>query len=90
MHTKTTKEEELLLSTIRKNPELGRCLFEMIEIAGEDIEDINLADDAEEIIVENIKKTGKELLTTWARNKHTKINEQVKSKENIRSHEKKT
>ena len=89
MHT-NTKEEELLLLTVRNNPELGRCVLEMLEIAGEDIDDINLADDAEEIVVENIKKTGKELLTTWARNKQKKLHEQVKSKENVRLHEKKT
>lgn len=62
-------EEKQLLERIRQNPELARCLLEMTDIIGKDLERIDLADDAEEIVVHNIRKTGKELLTTWAVNK---------------------
>ncbi len=56
-------EESQLIERIRKNPQLARCLLEMTDIIGKDLEKIDLADDAEEIVVTNIRKTGKELLT---------------------------
>lgn len=62
-------EENQLVERIRKNPELARCLLEMTDIIGKDLEKIDLADDAEDIVVSNTQKTGKELLTTWATNK---------------------
>jgi hypothetical protein len=68
MHS-ITREEENLLKTIRNNPNLARCLFEMIDITGEDLGDIELADDAEEAVVQSIQKTGKELLTLWMQKK---------------------
>ena len=85
-----TKEEEQLLTTIRKNPSLGRCIFEMLEISGEDLGNIDLADDAEEVVVQSIKKTGKELLTVWAQNRQNQLTDQVKLENKTRAHEKKS
>ena len=48
------KEEENLLLTIRNNPNLARCFFEMIDITGEDLGNIELADDSEEAVVQCI------------------------------------
>lgn len=83
-------EEDQIIERIRKNPELGRCLLEMTDIVGKDLERINLADDAEEIVVNNIRKTGKELLTTWAVNKAALVAEQAKQEQRTRLHEKKS
>lgn len=83
-------EEDQLIERIRKNPELARCLLEMTDIIGEDLEKIDLADDAEEIVVSNIQKTGKELLTTWAVNKANAAMERAKKEKGARLHEKKS
>lgn len=83
-------EENQLLERIRQNPELARCLLEMTDIIGKDLEKIDLADDAEEIVVNNIRKTGKELLTTWAVNKARLSLEGTKKEKGVRLHEKKS
>ena len=83
-------QENQLFERIRDNPELGRCLLEMTDILGEDFEKINLADDAEEVVVRNIQKTRKKLLTTWVMNKANSTAERSKSEERTRLHEKKT
>lgn len=82
-------EENQLFERIRKNPELARCLLEMTDIVGKDLEKINLADDAEEIVVNNIRKTGKELLTTWAVKKANLAAERAREEKKARLHEKK-
>jgi hypothetical protein len=83
-------EENQLIERMRKNPELARCLLEMTDIIGKDLEKINLADDAEEIVVNNIRKTGKELLTTWAVKKAGLVEEQIRKEKGVRRHEKKS
>ncbi len=83
-------EENQLIERIRKNPELARCLLEMTDIVGKDLEKIDLADDAEEIVVNNIRKTGKELLTTWAVNKARLSLERAKKEKGVKLHEKKS
>ena len=83
-------EENQLIKRIRKNPELARRLLEMTDIIGDDLGGIELADDAEEIVVENIRKTGKELLTTWAVNKASLAVERARKEEGTRMHEKKS
>ena len=88
--TLSQDEENQLIERIRKNPELARCLLEMTDIIGKDLEKIDLADDAEEIVVNNIRKTGKELLTTWATNKAKMTVEQAKREKGTRLHEKKS
>lgn len=62
----------------------------MTDIIGKDLERIDLADDAEEIVVKNIRKTGKELLTTWAVNKARLAGEELKKEKGTRAHEKKS
>jgi hypothetical protein len=62
----------------------------MTDIIGQDLEKIDLADDAEEIVVSNIRKTGKELLTTWAVKKAHAAEERAKKEEGTKRHEKKS
>jgi len=90
MTTFSQNEEKKLLNILRKNPQLKQSILEMVDIVGEDLGGIEYADDAEEVIVNNIKKTGKELLTSWAQKRENKIAEETKKERNIRSHEKKT
>jgi len=85
-----TKEEEKLLIELRKNPDLGTCVFEMLDIVGEDLGRIELADEAEELVVKNIRKTGRELLATWAQKRANKEAEQARKERDIRAHEKKS
>jgi len=84
------EDEEKLLSEVRKNPELGKCFLEMLELVGDDLGGIDLADDAEEAVVENIRKTGKELLTTWAQKKADLTAKKAKVEVGTRCHEKKS
>ena len=85
-----TKQEEKLLLAIRKNPSLAECFFEMIDIAGENLGNIELADEAEEAVVQSIEKTGKEVLTLWAQNLQNQLADKAKIEIQTRSHEKKT
>jgi hypothetical protein len=86
----TQDEETQLMQRIRQNPELARRMLEMTDIIGEGLGEVELADDAEEIIVENIRKTGKELLTTWAARKANLLVEQAMKEKGTRLHEKKS
>lgn len=83
-------EENLFIQRIRENPKLARCMLEMTDIIGDDLKDIELADDAEEEVVENIRKTGKELLTTWAVKRAGLAENQAKEEKGTRLHEKKS
>lgn len=84
-----TKEEEKVLIALRRNPDLGKCVFEMLDIVGEDLGGIELADEAEELVVENIRKTGHELLTTWAQKRANLAAEETRGERGTRAHEKK-
>lgn len=64
-------EENQLIQRMRENPELARRVLEMTDIIDEDLEGVDLADDAEEIVVENIRKTGKELKNSTGIKKNT-------------------
>jgi hypothetical protein len=83
-------EENLLNQRMRENPELARCMLEMTDIIGDDLKNIELADDAEEEVVENIRKTGKELLTTWAVKRAALAVNKAKEEKGTRLHEKKS
>ena len=85
-----TKEEEKVLIALRRNPDLGKCVLEMLDIVGEDLGGIELADEAEELVVENIRKTGQELLTTWAQKRANLTAEQARGERDTRAHEKKS
>ncbi len=61
----------------------------MTDIVGSDLENIDLADDAEETVVKNIQKTGKELLATWAAKKAALATKEARREKNTRAHEKK-
>jgi hypothetical protein len=61
----------------------------MIDIAGENLRNIELADDAEEAVVQSIEKIGKEILTLWAQNLQNQSADQAKLENQTRSHEKK-
>jgi hypothetical protein len=86
----TQDEENLLLERMRENPVLARRLFEMTDIVGEGLGGIDFADDAEDVVVENIRKTGKELLSTWAQKRADFITKNVIEKRQTRRHEKKS
>jgi nucleoside-triphosphatase THEP1 len=91
MNLKLTQDEEnLLLQRMRENPSLARRLFEMTDIIGEELGSIELADDAEDMVVENIRKTGKELLSTWAQKRADLATKDAKEKKGARIHEKKS
>lgn len=71
--TLLNSDKKKLLNILEKNPELANSILETVDIVGDDLGGIEYINDAEEIIVGNIKKTGKELLTSWAQKKEKKI-----------------
>lgn len=86
----TQDEENLILQRMRENPVLARRIFEMTDIVGEELGGIDFADDAEDVVVENIRKTGKELLSTWAQKRADSITKDTAKTSNTRAHEKKS
>jgi hypothetical protein len=83
-------EENLLIQRMRENPALARQVLEMIDIIGEELGNIEIADEAEEVVVENIRKTGKELLSAWAQKRADLIAEKTRAENKTRLHEKKS
>jgi hypothetical protein len=91
MEEKTlNKEEEAIMNAMRENPELQKCILEMIEITHEGIKDLNKGDDAEEAVVNAVRKTGKVLLQEWADKKAKEAENSAQQDNRLRRHEKKS
>jgi hypothetical protein len=84
-----SKKEEAILEALRKNPELEKCVLEMIEITQERLAELELGDDAEEAIINVIQKTGKTLLQEWAERQRSRIEEKIREDKTLRPHGKK-
>jgi predicted HicB family RNase H-like nuclease len=90
MNDKTLNEnEKAILNALRENPELEKCILEMIEITHERITELENGDDAEEAVVSAIKKTGKTLLQEWAEKQKDRAEKAAKENKSLRPHEKK-
>jgi hypothetical protein len=82
-------DEAHILNTIRAQPELKNCFLEMIDITQDSADLLNCGDDAEEAIVESIRKTGEVLLQQWAQKKSDKAEEPLRRDPTHRPHIKK-
>ena len=91
MNLKLSQDEEnLLFQRIRENPTLARRMLEMTDIIGEELGGIEIADEAEEAVVDNIRKTGRELLSTWAQKRADLEAKHTRELGGARAHEKKS
>jgi Ni,Fe-hydrogenase I small subunit len=90
MDNKTISEKEkAILNALRENPELEKCILEMVEITHERITELENGDDAEEAVVNTIRKTGKILLQEWAQKQNERAEKAARENEALRPHGKK-
>ena len=68
--TNLNDRESKILRAIRNNPELENCILEMIEITQVPLGTLDNGDEAEEAVVNSIRKTGKLLMQEWANRKN--------------------
>lgn len=85
------EDEERILNSLRRNPELKGCFLEMINIAEDPTREqkLKLGDDAEDAVVEVIQKTGRKLLEEWAQRRSEQAAKEVSQKPKHRPHGKK-
>ncbi len=81
--------EKKIIESLRGNHELRNCFLEMIDIADSPLGKLDLGDDAEEAVVQAIKKTGKVLLDEWAQKKSDQATDKARTKPENHSHGKK-
>lgn len=84
------EDEERILNALRRNPELKNCILEMLDISEDPIRDqkLKLGDDAEDAVIEVIRKTGRKLLEEWAQKRSEQVAKEV-SQNKHRPHGKK-
>jgi hypothetical protein len=82
-------DELEILKAIRENPDLKSCFLEMIDIPHSPLGKLDLGDDAEEAVVNSIRKTGAVLLRKWAERKNKELETIFQKNQNVRYHEKK-
>jgi hypothetical protein len=61
-----TERDIKLMRTLNKYPEIKDSVIELCEIAEAEKHKPKLADDAEDMVVEDAKKLGAKILTRWA------------------------
>lgn len=73
MNSSHSERDEKLLKLLNMNPELRDCVEEMLQIAVDEDDTIETADDAEDRIVERGRELSKMMLGSWAeqRSRHT-------------------
>jgi hypothetical protein len=83
------EKEKAILDAIRENPELEKCILEMIDITHKRLPELERGDDAEDAVVNAIQKTGKTLLQEWAEKQRIRIDEKTRTDRSLRPHGKK-
>ncbi len=73
MNSSHSERDEKLLKILNMNPELRDCVEEMLQIAADEDDAIETADDAEDRIVERGRELNRKVLGGWAekRSRHT-------------------
>ena len=84
-----SEKEKAIVEAMRENPELEKCFLEMVDITHVRLPELELGDDAEEAVVDAIKKTGKTLLQEWAEKQKNRIDEKTREDKSVRPHGKK-
>lgn len=84
-----TKQEAELIADLRKSPNLMDCVKEIVGIAGDKVS-FQVADDAEDAVVEAIQKAGANTLQEWTQKQELKAREEAAKDPNLRPHKKGT
>lgn len=87
--TDLRKEDIEFVHRLRNHPRLRAYFDEMLETAELKNESIKTADDAEDLVVAQIRKTGQEMLRTWAQGTHDRMCLDALAQSKTRTHQKK-
>jgi len=83
------QETQKILQALSDNPDLKACILEMIDITEDSANQLNRGDDAEDAVIQAIRKTGSVLLKEWAQSKADKAAKETEELPGVRMHEKK-
>ncbi len=83
------EDNQKIMQALRDNPDLKACILEMLDITKDPTNQLNRGDDAEEAVIQAIRKTGATLLKEWAQRKSDKAEQEMQSQPGVRMHEKK-
>ena len=65
---------------LNKHPDLKKRIDELLKIVEDAEGDIEKANEAEQMVIEELRKMGNEVLHSWARNKEKRDVEKVRNK----------
>jgi hypothetical protein len=82
-------ERRSLDERLREYPELRVRIEELVEIVENDDGNVVKADDAEERVVQEIRRIGQEALQGWAERKHRRLVREFDEREGVSRKEKK-
>lgn len=89
----TSSENLKLLAQLEKHPNIlarVKKLLQVVDGDGNEDNDIKLADDAEDAVVDNLREFGNELLTEWGQNQESVVCKNFKQvNPELKSHSKK-
>jgi hypothetical protein len=85
----TDPDDQKIFQALEDNPDLKACFLEMIDITKDSANQLNRGDDAEEAVIQAIRKAGATLLREWAQRKADKAEEEAREEPGVRMHEKK-
>ena len=83
------EDEKKIFQALKDHPDLKACFLEMVAITEDTTNQLNLGDDAEEAVIQAIRKTGAALLKEWAKRKAAKAEQKTRELPGVRVHEKK-
>lgn len=90
-HPKNQKQEDLeFVERLNRYPHLRQQMEEMLETVELKNESLQYPDDAEDSVVDQIRRAGQEMLRLWMQNRHDQICKQVIEEGSARKHEKKS
>jgi hypothetical protein len=84
-----SQDDQKILRALKDNPDLRACFLEMVDITQDTANQLNRGDDAEEAVIQAIRKTGSVLLKEWAQSKADKAAQEAREEPGVRMHEKK-
>ncbi len=80
---------EDLVERLNRHPEFRDKVEELLDIADNKSGDANKADDAEELIWEELREMGQRILQDWAERKHERVVEESENRKELSKKEKK-
>ncbi len=83
------KRSEELVERLNRHPEFRDKVEELLDIADNKSGDANKADDAEDLIWEELREMGQRIFQDWAQRKHDRVVEESENRKELSRKEKK-